>query len=42
MMDESVKQRQEVTDYRNFVSGITEADLENAVLALTECQTRVE
>ncbi len=32
----------EITDYRTFVSGIIEADLENAELTLTECQTRVE
>jgi RNA exonuclease 4 len=42
VMDAFVKQSQEVTDYRTFVSGITEADLENAELTLTECQTRVE
>jgi RNA exonuclease 4 len=42
VMDEFVKQSQEVTDYRTFVSGITVADLENAELTLMECQTRVE
>lgn len=40
--DEFVKQSTEVRDYRTFVSGITEADLEGAELTLDECRAEVE
>jgi len=39
--DEFVQQEQEVTDYRTFVSGITQLDLEDAVMTLDECRQKV-
>jgi RNA exonuclease 4 len=41
IMDEHVKQEQEVTDYRTFVSGITEEDIAGANLTCCECTERV-
>lgn len=40
--DEFVRQEEEVTDYRTFVSGITHLDVEDATLTLEECQLLVE
>lgn len=42
ILDEFVKQSVPVTDYRTFVSGITETDIEAATLTLDECRARVE
>eukprot|EP00536_Pseudo-nitzschia_multiseries_P000382 jgi/Psemu1/62602/estExt_Genemark1.C_50061 len=39
--DEFVRQDQEVTDYRTFVSGITPLDVEDATLTLEECRQEV-
>jgi DNA polymerase III epsilon subunit-like protein len=41
LFDEFVKQDQEVTDYRTFVSGITEEDLEDVELSISECRSQV-
>lgn len=41
LFDEFVKQDQEVTDYRTFVSGVTEEDLEHAELSIAECRAQV-
>lgn len=41
LFDEHVKQSRKVFDYRTFVSGITEADLEKAELTLEECRGKV-
>ena len=40
--DEFVQQEQEVTDYRTFVSGITQLDLEDATLTKDECRQHVQ
>jgi len=40
--DEFVRQDQEVTDYRTFVSGITPLDVEDATLTLEECREEVQ
>jgi len=40
--DEFVRQEEEVTDYRTFVSGITQLDVEDATLTLDECRQHVE
>ena len=40
--DEFVRQGQEVTDYRTFVSGVTQLDLEDATLTLQECRNHVK
>lgn len=40
--DEFVLQEQEVTDYRTFVSGVTQLDLEDATLTLEECRQHVQ
>jgi len=40
--DEFVQQEQEVTDYRTFVSGVTQLDVEDATLTLQECQNHVK
>jgi len=40
--DEFVRQEQEVTDYRTFVSGITPLDLEDAVVTIDECRRKVQ
>jgi len=40
--DEFVRQEQEVTDYRTFVSGITPLDVEDAILTFDECRQRVQ
>ena len=40
--DEFVRQEQEVTDYRTFVSGITPLDVEDATLTLEECRQHVK
>jgi len=40
--DEFVRQDQEVTDYRTFVSGITPLDLEDAVVTFAECRRKVQ
>jgi len=40
--DEFVRQEEEVTDYRTFVSGITHLDVEDATLSLEECQQLVK
>jgi DNA polymerase III epsilon subunit-like protein len=42
IFDAYVKQDEEVTDYRTFVSGITEADLETAELTFSQCQAQVQ
>ncbi|CAJ1918042.1 unnamed protein product [Cylindrotheca closterium] len=42
IFDEFVKQSVPVTDYRTFVSGITEADLEAAKLTFDECRAQME
>jgi len=39
--DELIRQDQEVTDYRTFVSGITLEDLESAELGLDECRKQI-
>lgn len=41
IFQEFVKQEQEVTDYRTFVSGVTKDDLETAKLSFAECQAQV-
>lgn len=41
LLDEFVRQGQEVTDYRTYVSGVTERDLEAAPWDLEECRARV-
>ena len=40
--DEFVRQEQEVTDYRTFVSGVTQLDVEDATLTLEECRNHVK
>jgi len=40
--DEFVRQEQEVTDYRTFVSGITPLDLEDAVVTIDDCRRKVQ
>ncbi|VEU34052.1 unnamed protein product [Pseudo-nitzschia multistriata] len=40
--DEFVRQEEEVTDYRTFVSGITPLDVEDATLTLEECRLEVQ
>ena len=40
--DEFVKQEAEVTDYRTFVSGITQLDLDDATLTKDECRQQVQ
>lgn len=40
--DEFVRQEEEVTDYRTFVSGITPLDVEDATLTLEECRQHVQ
>ncbi len=40
--DEFVQQEFEVTDYRTFVSGITQLDLEDATLTKEECRQEVQ
>lgn len=40
--DEFVRQEQEVTDYRTFVSGVTKLDVEDAKLTLQECRKRIK
>lgn len=40
--DEFVQQEQGVTDYRTFVSGITQLDLEDATLTKDECRQQVQ
>jgi len=42
LLDEFVKQDQPVTDYRTFVSGVTELDLETAAWGLDDIRRRVE
>lgn len=42
IFDEFVKQSTEVVDYRTFVSGITEVDLEGVKLTLEECRAQVQ
>jgi RNA exonuclease 4 len=42
IFDEFVKQSTEVVDYRTFVSGITEVDLEGVELTLEECRAQVQ
>ena len=39
--DKFVKQETQVTDYRTFISGISESDLSNAELTLDECRREV-
>ena len=39
--DKFVKQETQVTDYRTFISGISESDLSNAELTLGECRREV-
>lgn len=41
IFDEFVKQSVPVTDYRTFVSGVTDADMGAATLTLAECRTKV-
>jgi RNA exonuclease 4 len=41
LLDEFIQQSQPVTDYRTFVSGVTEEDLENALMNLATCTQRV-
>ena len=41
LFDEYIKQSEPVTDYRTFVSGITEEDLQTATMPLHICQMRV-
>ena len=40
--DEFVRQEEEVTDYRTFVSGITPLDVEDATLTLKQCRQAVQ
>merc|ERR1711935_794086 len=40
--DEFVRQEEEVTDYRTFVSGVTHLDVEDATLTLDECRQNVK
>jgi RNA exonuclease 4 len=42
LFDEFIKPSREVTDYRTFVSGITEADLERAEMDIHMCRERVQ
>jgi RNA exonuclease 4 len=42
IFDEHVKQDEEVTDYRTFVSGITETDLETAEWTFSQCRGQVQ
>lgn len=41
LFDEYIKQSEPVTDYRTFVSGITEEDLQTATMPLHICRMRV-
>lgn len=41
LMDEHIRQKQTVTDYRTFVSGITKEDLDEATLTLERCRAKV-
>lgn len=41
LFDEYIKQTQQVTDYRTFVSGITQEDLEGAKLSLRDARKQV-
>eukprot|EP00536_Pseudo-nitzschia_multiseries_P015023 jgi/Psemu1/216656/e_gw1.806.5.1 len=41
LFDEHIKQSEPVTDYRTFVSGITEQDLRQATMPLNVCRKRV-
>lgn len=41
LFDECIQQSEPVTDYRTFVSGITEQDLQQATMPLHECQVQV-
>mmetsp|Transcript_32157 Transcript_32157/g.75646 ORF Transcript_32157/g.75646 Transcript_32157/m.75646 type:complete len:289 (-) Transcript_32157:124-990(-) len=41
LFDEYIKQSEPVTDYRTFVSGITENDLSEATMPLNVCRKRV-
>lgn len=41
LFDEYIKQSEPVTDYRTFVSGITEQDLQTATMPLHICRMRV-
>jgi len=41
IFDEFVKQSVPVTDYRTFVSGVTDADMGAATLALDECRAKI-
>jgi len=40
--DDFVRQEQEVTDYRTFVSGVTKLDVEDAKLTLQDCRKRIK
>mmetsp|Transcript_17694 Transcript_17694/g.40824 ORF Transcript_17694/g.40824 Transcript_17694/m.40824 type:complete len:307 (-) Transcript_17694:208-1128(-) len=40
--DEFIRQDQEVADYRTFVSGVTQLDVEDATLTLEECRNCVK
>lgn len=42
LFDEFIKPDRQVTDYRTFVSGITEADLEHAEMDFYMCRERVQ
>jgi RNA exonuclease 4 len=41
VLDTYIKQKEEVTDYRTEVSGITPEDLQNATLTFEECRSKV-
>jgi RNA exonuclease 4 len=41
VLDAYVKQSRPITDYRTFVSGITEQDLKDATLSLQQCRAMV-
>ncbi len=41
LLDDFVRQEEEVTDYRTFVSGVTAHDLETAPWTMDECRMRV-
>ena len=41
LLDEHIRQTEPVADYRTFVSGITEKDLDEATMTLEECRKRV-
>jgi RNA exonuclease 4 len=41
LFDEHVQQTQPVTEYRTFVSGITEEDLQGATMSLDDCRAYV-